>query len=490
MKTYNNLERLPRNYTMLADAYEYTMSTGYLMNDKKDNEAVFDVFFRKVPNQGGYAIMAGLDKIIPFIENLKFNEDDLEYFRVCGYKEEFIEYLRNFKFTGSIYAIPDGTPVFPNEPLITVKAPIIEAQVVETAILSLINGAMEHATGARRVVEATPKGKGVMEFGSRRADGTEAAIDASIYGLMAGCIGTSNVMAAKMVNKRALGTMAHSWIESFDTEYEAFLAYAKTYPNNCMLLVDTYDTLKSGIPNAIKVFDYMKEHNLPLTNIGIRIDSGDLAYLSKEARKAFIKAGYPQAKICLSNGLNADTIENLTLQGAEFDILGVGDNISKPEGRMGCVYKEVALNNNGVWEPKIKLSNDAIKIVNPDFKKLYRAYDIETGYAIADIMTRQNEELTTDNLIIVSPQDYLKRKEIKDFELKELQVPIFINGNLVYEDPELDEKIRYCEEQMATIYPEVKRNRMPHQYHVSGTVEYVNFKNEMIEEARKLTLHR
>ena len=490
MKTYNNLERLPRNYTMLADAYEYTMSTGYLMNDKKDNEAVFDVFFRKVPNQGGYAIMAGLDKIIPFIENLKFNEDDLEYFRVCGYKEEFIEYLRNFKFTGSIYAIPDGTPVFPNEPLITVKAPIIEAQVVETAILSLINGAMEHATGARRVVEATPKGKGVMEFGSRRADGTEAAIDASIYGLMAGCIGTSNVMAAKMVNKRALGTMAHSWIESFDTEYEAFLAYAKTYPNNCMLLVDTYDTLKSGIPNAIKVFDYMKEHNLPLTNIGIRIDSGDLAYLSKEARKAFIKAGYPQAKICLSNGLNADTIENLTLQGAEFDILGVGDNISKPEGRMGCVYKEVALNNNGVWEPKIKLSNDAIKIVNPDFKKLYRAYDIETGYAIADIMTRQNEELTTDNLIIVSPQDYLKRKEIKDFELKELQVPIFIDGNLVYEDPELDEKIRYCEEQMATIYPEVKRNRMPHQYHVSGTVDYVNFKNEMIEEARKLTLHR
>ena len=490
MKTYNNLERIPRNYTMLADAYEYTMSTGYLMNDKKDNEAVFDVFFRKVPNQGGYAIMAGLDKIIPFIENLKFNEDDLEYFRECGYKEEFIEYLRNFKFTGSIYAIPDGTPVFPNEPLITVKAPIIEAQVVETAILSLINGAMEHATGARRVVEATPKGKGVMEFGSRRADGTEAAIDASIYGLMAGCIGTSNVMAAKMVNKRALGTMAHSWIESFDTEYEAFLAYAKTYPNNCMLLVDTYDTLKSGIPNAIKVFDYMKEHNLPLTNIGIRIDSGDLAYLSKEARKAFIKAGYPQAKICLSNGLNADTIENLTLQGAEFDILGVGDNISKPEGRMGCVYKEVALNNDGIWEPKIKLSNDAIKIVNPDFKKLYRAYDIETGYAIADIMTRQNEELTTDNLIIVSPQDYLKRKEIKDFELKELQVPIFIDGNLVYEDPELDEKIRYCEEQMGTIYPEVKRNKMPHQYHVSGTVDYVNFKNEMIEEARKLTLHR
>ena len=489
MKTYNGLERLPRNYTMLADAYEFTMSTGYLMNNKKDNEAVFDVFFRRVPNQGGYAIMAGLDKIIPFIENLKFNEADLEYFKNAGYPNEFIEYLKDFKFTGSIYAIPDGTPVFPNEALITVKAPIIEAQIVETAILSLINGAMEHATGARRVVEAA-KGTGIMEFGSRRADGTEAAIDASIYGMMAGCIGTSNVMAAQMVNKRALGTMAHSWIESFDTEYEAFLAYAKTYPNNCMLLVDTYDTLKSGIPNAIKVFNYMKDNNLPLTNIGIRIDSGDLAYLSKQARKMFVEAGFPQAKICLSNGLNADTIENLIIQGAEFDILGVGDNISKPEGRMGCVYKEVALNKDGYLEPKIKLSNDAIKIVNPDFKKLYRAYDNETGYAIADIMTRQNETITSENLIIVSPQDYLKRKEITNFNIKELQVPIFLDGTLVYEDPELDEKKRYCEEQMATIYPEVKRNKMPHQYHVSGTEEYVEFKNEMIENARKLTLHR
>lgn len=490
MKTYNGIERLSRNYSILEDAYEFTMGTGYLMNGKENEEAVFDVFFRKVPNQGGYAVMAGLDKIIPLIQNLKFNESDIEYFRNCGYKEEFLEYLRNFKFTGSIYAIPDGTPVFPNEPLITVKAPIIEAQIVETAILTIINGAMEHATGARRIIEATPAGVGVMEFGSRRADGPEAAIDASIYGMMAGCVGTSNVMAAKMVNKKALGTMAHSWIESFDTEYEAFLAYAKTYPNNCTLLVDTYDTLKSGVPNAIRVFNYMKDNNLPLDNIGIRIDSGDLAYLSKEARRMFIEAGFPQAKIVLSNGLNADTIENLTLQGAEFDILGVGDNISKPEGRMGCVYKEVALKTGDEFIPKIKLSNDAIKIVNPDFKKLYRAYDKETGFAIADIMTRRNEQVTSDNLIIVSPQDYLKRKEITDFTLVELQRPIFENGVLVYEDPELDEKRRYCEEQMSTIYPEVKRNKMPHIYHVSGTKEYVEFKNGMIEEARKLTLRK
>ena len=490
MKTYNGLERMPRNYSMMADAYEFTMGTGYLMNNKKEDEAVFDVFFRKVPNNGGYAIMAGLDKIIPFLENLRFEENELDYFRNAGYPTEFIEYLKNFKFTGTVYAIPDGTPVFPNEPLITIKAPIIEAQIVETAILSLINGAMEHATGARRIIESTPAGVGVMEFGSRRADGTEAAIDASIYGMMAGCVGTSNVMAAQMVNKKALGTMAHSWIESFDSELEAFLSYAKVYPNNCMLLVDTYDTLKSGIPNAIKVFNYMKEHNMPLDNIGIRIDSGDLAYLSKEARKMFIASGFPQAKICLSNGLNADTIEALVQQGAEFDVLGVGDNISKPEGRMGCVYKEVALNTNGIFVPKIKLSNDAIKIVNPDFKKLYRAYDKETGYAIADIMTRRNEVVTQDNLIIVSPQDYLKRKEITNFDLVELQKLIFVDGTLVYEDPELDEKRKYCETQMATIYPEVKRNKMPHEYHVSGTNEYVTFKNEMIEEARKLTYTR
>lgn len=500
MKIYNGYERLPRNYSLLTDEYQLTMGAGYLLSGKKDNEAVFDVFFRKVPNNGGYAIMAGLDKIIPFIQNLKFDERELDYFRRNNYPKEFIEYLKNFKFTGTITAIPDGTPVFPNEPLITVKAPLIEAQIIETCMLSMINGAMEHATGARRIIEATPNKvdveiisepknpKNVMEFGLRRADGPEAGIDSSIYGIMAGCAGTSNVMVANMLNIKALGTMAHSWIESFDTEYEAFLTYAQIYPNNCMLLVDTYDTLKSGIPNAIKVFNYMKENNIPTDNIGIRIDSGDLAYLSKEARKMLIAAGFPQAKICLSNGLNAETISDLVKQGAEFDTLGVGDNISKPEGRMGCVYKEVAINTNGVWVPKIKLSNDTIKIVNPDHKKLYRAYDSETGYAIADIMTRQNQVLTNDDLIIVSPTDYLKRKKITDFELVELQKPIFVDGVLVYDDPDLFDKKKYCNEQMATIYPEVRREKMPHEYHVSGTEEYVNFKNELISEHRKLVL--
>lgn len=502
MKIYNGYERLARNYTALADEYEYTMSYGYFVNGKGDLEAVFDVFFRKVPNGGGYAIMAGLDKIIEYIKNFKYGERELSYFRRAGYRENFINYLKDLHFTGDIYAIPDGTPVFPNEPLITVKAPIIQAQVLETAILCFINGSMEHATGARRIIEATPKGKevlviddlvkenlrklNVMEFGARRADGPEAAIDASIYGIMAGCVGTSNIIAADMLNMKALGTMAHSWVEIFDSELESFIAYSKAFPNNCILLVDTYDTLRSGIPNAIKTFAYMRDNGIDTSHIGIRIDSGDLAYLSKEARKMLNAAGFPQAKICLSNGLDDKTIKSLIEQGAEFDSLGVGDNISKPEGRMGCVYKAVAAKKDGEWIPKIKLSNDTIKIVNPDFKKLYRAYDKDTGYALADIMTRQGEKINQGELLIVSPKDELKRKTISNFELVELQKPIFINGKLVYNDPEIKEKKAYCESQMDTLYPEVKRIMNPHEYYVDGTLEYVNFKNEMIRNTKKL----
>lgn len=486
MKIYNGYERLPRNYTTMTDEYEMTMANGYLINGKQNQEAVFDVFFRKIPNGGGYAIMAGLDKIIPFIQNFKFDERALDYFRRKGYQEEFINYLKNFKFTGDIYAIPDGTPVFPNEPIITVKAPLIEAQIVETAILSMVNGAMEHATGARRIVEATPSNVGIMEFGARRADGCEAAIDSSIYGIMSGCIGTSNIIAADMLNMKAMGTQAHSWIESYPTEYEAFLSYAKVYPDNCILLVDTLDTLKSGIPNAIKVFQYMKENNMNTNNIGIRIDSGDLAYLSKEARRMLDEAGFPEAKICLSNGLTAETIESLINQGAKFDSLGVGDNISKPNGRMGCVYKEVALNEDGIWVPKIKLSNDTIKIINPDHKKLYRAYDKKTGFAIADIMSRKDEKLDKKSLTIISTTDYFKRTTIEDFELVELQKPIFIKGKLVYDDPDIIEKRKYCDEQMKRLYPEVKRIKMPHEYYVDGTEEYINFKNDMIMNVTKL----
>ena len=502
MKIYNGHKRLARNYTLLTDEYEYTMANGYLQKGKDKQEAVFDIFFRKVPNNGGYAVMAGLDQIIPFIENLKYDEQAISYFERNGYPKNFIESLKKFKFTGDLYAIPDGTPIFPNEPIITVKAPLNEAQTIETALLAIVNGAISHSTGARRIIEAAPIGTEIldlpklketedsfiklMEFGARRADGLEAAIDSSIYGIMAGCIGTSNVLAADMLNMKAMGTMAHSWVEAFPTEFESFKAYADIYPNNCLLLVDTYDTLRSGLPNAIKTFEYMKEKGMSLNNIGIRIDSGDLAYLSKIARKMLNSAGFSQAKICLSNGLTAETVESLILQGACFDSLGVGDNISKPAGNVGCVYKEVGLNENGIWLPKIKISNDVIKTINPDYKKLYRAYDKDTGYAIADIMTRQDEEITKDNITIVSPQDMLKRTTISNFELRNLQKPIFLNGKLVYDDPDIREKKKYCNEQMSTIYPEIKRTMNPHEYYVDGTEDYVNFKKETIEKTKKL----
>ena len=478
-------KRNPRNYTLLSDAYEYFMSDAYLVNNKGNVDGVFDVFFRKVPNEGGYAIMAGVDKLIDYVKNLSFGPREIEYFRKNGFSEKLIKYLENFKFTGDIYAIPDGTPVFPNEPLITVKAPLVEAQILETAILSIVNGSMEHATAARRIMEAVPKGVKVMEFGARRADGMEAAIDSSLYAIMAGCNGTSNIIAADMVGMKALGTMAHSFVETFDNELDAFIAFVKAYPNNATLLVDTYDTLRSGVPNAIKTFDYMKEHNMDISNIGIRIDSGDLAYLSKEARKMLDKAGYENAKICLSNGLDAQTIESLVLQGAKFDSLGVGDNISKPNGRMGAVYKEVAVVEDGKVNPRIKVSEDIIKIVNPGFKKLYRAFDKNTGYALADVMCNYDEELNERELTIVSLNDFIKSTTIEDFELVPLQKKIFDGGELVYEDPSLLEKKEYLESQMNKIYPEVKRLLNPHGYYVDGSVEYANFKNEMIRRYRK-----
>lgn len=479
----NNYDRIPRNYTMLADSYEFKMAYSYFLRNNTD-EGVFDVFFRKVPNDGGYAIMAGLDKTIEYIKNLRFDEEELNHLREYGYNEDFIDYLRNFKFTGDVYAIADGSVVFPNEPLVTVKAPLIQAQIIETALLAIINGAMEHATGARRIIESTPKGVSVMEFGARRADGCEAAIDSSIYGVMAGCAGTSNVIAAKMIGTKALGTMAHSYIESFDTEYEAFKEFASTYPENATLLVDTYDTLRSGIPNAIKTFEYMKENNIPIDNIGIRIDSGDLAYLSKKAREMLDEAGFENAKICLSNGLTASAIESLVNQGAIFNSLGVGDNISKPEGRMGCVYKLVAIIRDNEIIAKAKLSNDTIKIVNPDFKRVYRAYNKDTNYAIADIITRRDEKISTEDLIIVNLKDFLKSIKIYNFYLKELQLPIFKEGELVYDEPSLKEKIAYCNSEMESIYPEIKRIIKPQTYYVDGTVEYVNFKKNMILELR------
>ena len=485
MKLEDGYVRLNKNYSMLTDQYELNMANSYFESGMKDTVGVFYVFFRKVPSNGGYALMAGVDKVIEYINNLKFSDNDLAYFKSLGYGEEFINYLKDFKFTGNIYAIPDGTPVFPNEPILTVEAPLIEAQIIETVVLSLLNGAMEHATGARRIIEATPKNVKVMEFGARRADGLDAAIDASLYGVMAGCSGTSNVIAANMIGQKALGTQAHSYIESFDSEYEAFLAYAKSYPNETLLLVDTYDTLRSGIPNAIRV---AKEYLIPngYRLKGIRIDSGDLAYLSKMARKMLDDAGLNDATICLSNGLNANTIKSLTEQGARFDSLGVGDNISKPEGRMGCVYKEVAILDGDKRIPKIKVSEDPIKTINPDFKDLYRLYDNETGYALADVMVRKGEKLSMDNLLIIDLKGFINQRVLNNFRTERLQKEIFVNGKQVFEDLSINELKEYVDMQMSTIYPEVKREVNPHVYNVSGTNHYADFKKEMIGKVKRL----
>jgi nicotinate phosphoribosyltransferase len=477
--------RNPRNYSMLTDAYEFMMADAYLLNGKKNLRAVFDVFFREIPNHGGYAVMAGLDKVIDYIQNLSFTTDDLKYLKSLGLSKEYLDYLSDFRFTGNLYAIPDGTPVFPNEPLITIEAPILEAQIVETAILSMINGSMEHATGARRILDATPENVRVMEFGARRADGQEAAIDASVYALMVGCHGTSNVQAAEMYGLKALGTMAHSFVETFESEYEAFLAFALRYPDNCLLLVDTYDTLRSGVPNAIKVFEYMRDHDMPLDHIGIRIDSGDLAYLSKEARKMMDQAGFEMATICLSNSLTAEVILSLRLQDAKFNSLGVGDNISKPEGRMGCVYKEVAIIENGKVIPKIKLSNDIIKIVNPAYKCLYRAFDKDSGYAIADIVCEREEKLPEEQMLITSLSHFEKSTVIKNYELEPLQKEIFRDGNCVYEQPDLKQKADYCLKQVNRLYPEVRRIVNPHEYYVDGSEKYIELKKKMIKEAGK-----
>jgi len=479
-------ERLPRNYSMVTDAYEVFMANAIFGIELENYEGVFDVFFRPI-NNIGYGVMAGLDKVIEYIKSLHFTEEDIEYFKNTnyGFDDEFLNYLRNFKFTGDIYAVPDGTPVFPNEPLITVKAPIMEVMIIETALLAIINGAVWHATAARRMVEATPKDVPIMEFGARRADGFESAIDTSLYSIMVGCKGTSNVMAAQILGLRALGTMAHSFIELFNLEFEAFKRFATKYPNNATLLVDTYDTLKSGVPNAIRTFDYMKEQGLPLDNIGIRIDSGDLAYLTKQARKMLDEAGYPNAKICISNSLTAEKIESLIREGAYFNSLGIGEHMSNPNGNLGAVYKLMAVIINEKISPRIKLSNDVIKTTNPDYKDLYRAFDKDTGMALADIICSRGKKLDEGRIEIVSLTDSTKSDYLENYNLVKLQKTIFKDGECVYEYPGILENIAYCEEQMQTIPREVKRTVDPYQYYVDGTREYAKLKNEMILSHRR-----
>ncbi len=509
MKTYYNQPRLARNYTTMTDRYEYTTTDVFSYNGDGEKYACFDAFFRRVPNGGGYAIMAGLDQIIPFIEGLKYDENAIKYFEDHNYPKEQIEEFKNFKFHGSIYAVPDGTPIFPNEQVFTAIGPINEIQTIETAILAILNGSVKVATEARRVVEAAPHNckiyeipkqqdyMNIMEFGARRAPGMEAAINASLYSVMAGFSGTSNVLAAMMYGDDAKGTFPHALTQryanannNFD-EFEAFKKYALRYPNNCILLIDTYDVIRSGLPNAIKTFEFMRDNGMDLSHIGVRIDSGDQAYLSNECKRELTKAGFPQAIVCLSSDLNPEIIESLGVQGATYDALGVGTDTADPKFSMGFVYKEVEFEiEKGQNIPAIKLSNDIIKVTNPGYKKVYRAFDNETGYAIADIITQADKTLPEDKMVIVSQKDITTRSMITNYHLEELQKPIFINGELVYNDPELLEKRDYCHRQMATLYPEVKRTLNPHEYYVDGTEDYIEYKEDMIQKVKKLIYPR
>ena len=456
------------NNTLLCDFYELTMANGYFELGKADEISYFDVFFRKVPDGGGFAIAAGLEQVIEYIKNLKFTDEDIAFLEGKGmFSKEFLEYLRDFRFTGDIYAVPEGTPVFPNEPIMTIKAPAVEAQFIETYILLCLNHQSLIATKANRIVRAA-QGRPVMEFGSRRAQGGDGAILGSRAAYIAGCSATACTISEQLFGIPAVGTMAHSWVQMFDTEYEAFEAYCKLYPNNATLLVDTYDVIKSGIPNAIKAFDNVLKP-LGIKQCGIRLDSGDMTYLSKKARKMLDEAGYTECKIVVSNSLDEITIRDIILQGARIDSFGVGERLitAKSNPVFGGVYKLVAVERDGEITPKIKISENPEKITNPHFKKLYRLYDKESGTAVADQLCVYDEVIDDSQpLEIFDPVQTWKTKVLTSFEAKELLVPIFKNGECVYESPAIDEIQRYCKAQIMTLWDEVKRFENPHRYYV------------------------
>ncbi|MBS7226951.1 MAG: nicotinate phosphoribosyltransferase [Oscillospiraceae bacterium] len=471
------------NMTMLCDFYELTMGNGYLKAGLHNRITYFDVYFRTVPDGGGFAIAAGLEQLIDYIEDLHFDEQDIEYLRSKGiFCEEFLDYLRNFRFTGDIYAVPEGTPVFPREPMVIVRAPAIEAQLLETFTLLTINHQSLIATKANRIVRAA-KGKAVMEFGSRRAQGSTAAIDGARAAYLAGCCGTACTISDELYGTPALGTMAHAWVQMFDTEYDAFATYCKLYPGNATLLVDTYDTLKSGIPNAIRAFnDVLKP--MGVTKCGIRLDSGDLAYLTRKARQMLDEAGWESCKITVSNSLDEYLIRDLWLQDAKIDAFGVGERMitAKSEPVFGGVYKLVAVeDDDGEIIPKIKISENVGKITTPHFKKLYRFYGRDTGKAIADYLCVYDETVDdSGNLEIFDPEATWKRKEVYHFEARELLVQIYKNGKLVYKRPSMEELRAYCASQVDTLWDEVKRFDNPHRYYVDLSQKLYDIKQSLL----------
>lgn len=480
-----NLKSL--NLTMLVDFYELTMAHGYFENDMKDQIAHFDMFFRRVPDEGGFAIMAGLEQLIEYLKHLEFTDEDIEYLRQKQlFSEGFLDYLKNFKFACDIYAIPEGTPIFPNEPILTVRGPIIQAQFIETMILLTINHQSLIATKSNRIVRAA-NGRPVLELGARRAQGADGAILGARAAYIGGCSGTACTISDRDFNVPAIGTMAHSWVQTFDTEYEAFKKYAELYPQNCTLLVDTYNTLKSGVPNAIRVF---KEILIPkgYQPGAIRIDSGDAAYLSKKARKLLDEAGLHEAKIVISNSLDEYIIKDLLIQNAPIDSFGVGERLitSKTEPVFGGVYKIVALEKDGQMIPKIKISNNIEKITNPGSKQVYRLYDRDTNKAIADVITLSHETIDdTKPYTIFDPEHTWRRKEITNFIARPLLTPIFLNGELVYETPTLEEVVTYSKQQIDMLWEEVLRFEKPHTYYVDLSKELWSLKTDLLEKYSK-----
>lgn len=472
-----------RNLTMLVDFYEMTMGDGFLQNGYGNKVAVFDMFFRKCPDNSGYAIVSGLEQLIDYIKDLHFTDDDIEYLRSRGiFSEEYLKYLKDFKFTCDVWAVPEGTPVFPNEPIITVRGSIIQAQFIETMVLLSINHQSLITTKAVRIVSAS-QGRPVMEFGSRRAQGYDGAIYGARASYIGGCCGTACTLADREFNVKALGTMAHSWIQAFPTELDSFRAYAKQYPHACTLLVDTYNVLKSGVPNAITVFKELKAQGY--SNFGIRIDSGDIAYLSKKARKMLDSEGLQEVKIVASNSLDEFIIKDLLEQGAKVDSFGVGERLitSKSEPVFGGVYKLVAIEEDGELCPKIKLSENATKVTTPAFKMVYRLFDNETGKAIADVITLHDETIDDSKpYTIFHPVQTYKKKTLTNFTAKPLLVPIFQNGECVYETPNIEEIKRYCSSQLELIWDEVKRFENPHEYYVDLSKSLWDVKQKLLNE--------
>lgn len=470
-----------QNYTMLCDFYQLTMGNGYLKTCHADKTAYFDMFFRRVPENGGFAICAGLEQLIEYIEGLRFDERDIEFLRSKGvFSEEFLEYLKNFKFEGDIWAIPEGTPVFPNEPIVTVRAPAIQAQLIETMLLLLINHQSLIATKANRIVRAA-RGRAVSEFGSRRAQGASGAILGARAAYIGGCSGTANVLSDELYGIPATGTMAHSWVQMFDSELEAFEEYCRVYPNGAVLLVDTYNVLKSGVPNAIKAFDDVLKP-LGARPAGIRLDSGDIAYLSIEARKMLDSAGYSDCKIVASNSLDEHIISDIISQDAKIDLFGVGERLitASAEPVFGGVYKLCAVEENGIITPKIKISENVAKITNPHYKKVYRIFD-KNGKATADLICLHDEEIDVNQpLELFDPDFTWKRKRVSDYTVKELQVPVFKDGKRVYDSPPIEQIKEYCAEQIGTLWDSLLRFENPHKYHVDLSQGLWELKQEML----------